>query len=126
VRRRAAFILATVAALHGAPSAVLAAPLHPLVAPSWAPAASAGEPGVGDLLLLLGIVVGVAAVALLGIGWMLAVRGRDDEPEAAHGARAAENEARRARRRTRAAGHDPVLAAMGLEDDHPPGDEAGG
>jgi hypothetical protein len=74
------------------------------------------EPGIDDLLVLLGVVVGVTAFGLLATGWMLAGRSRDDEPHAAP-ARTAASEARRARRRSRAAGHDPVLAAMGLDDD---------
>jgi hypothetical protein len=91
------------------------------------------EPGVGNLLLLLGVVVSVATVALLGTGWMLASRGRDEElePSPGHasgraargrGAAAADGiEERRARRRAqRLPGHDPVLAAMGLDPDDPP------
>ncbi|HEX6210955.1 MAG TPA: hypothetical protein VF136_09265 [Methylomirabilota bacterium] len=89
-----------------------------------------GGPGSGDLLLVLGVVLGVATVALLGTGWMLAARSRDDEPEpaaastgqgrrpAAATGRAAEIEERRARRRAqRLPGHDPVLAALGLDAD---------
>lgn len=89
-----------------------------------------GGPASGDLLLMLGVVLGVATVALLGTGWMLAARSRDDEPEpvaastghgplhAAATGRAAEIEERRARRRAqRMPGHDPVLAALGLDAD---------
>ena len=113
--RRVTLVLLILAALCGAPSSVLAAP-------------SGGSPesGTGDLLVLLGIVVGVAAVALLATGWMLATRGRDDEPEAAHAARIAASGARRARQRTRVAGHDPVLAAMGLEEDDLPNGRSSG
>jgi hypothetical protein len=89
------------------------------------------EPATTSLLLLLGVVVSVAAVALLGTGWMLASRVRDDEPEAAPGdaggrlagrnPSATSIEERRARRRARRLpGHDPVLAAMGLDPDAPP------
>jgi hypothetical protein len=87
-------------------------------------------PASGDLLLVLGLVLGVATVALLGTGWMLAGRSRDDEPEpaaastgqggrhAAAAGRTAEIEERRARRRAqRLPGHDPVLAALGLDAD---------
>jgi hypothetical protein len=88
-----------------------------------------GDPAAADLLLLLGVVVSVAAVTLLGTGWMLAVRGRD-EPERAsalsgRGRRTAEatrraegiEERRRRRRAQRLPGHDPVLAALGLDVD---------
>jgi hypothetical protein len=70
----------------------------------------------GDLLLLLVGIVGVATVALLGTGWLLASRERDGEA-----AEPAETVAGlRARRARRTAGikpaHDPVLAAMGLDE----------
>lgn len=76
-----------------------------------------GEQEVDDLLLVLGIVVGVAAFVLLMTGWLLAARTRDDgrEPAPAEAPRAM-----RARQRARATGHDPVLAAMGLDDDEAP------
>lgn len=77
--------------------------------------AGPGAREVDDLLLVLGIVVGVAAVALLMTGWLLAARTRDDEERRA--AAAQTTRAARARRRARAAGHDPVLAAMGLDGD---------
>jgi hypothetical protein len=91
--------------------------------------ADRGDPAAADLLLLLGVVVSVAAVTLLGTGWMLTGRGRD-EPErasalsgrgrrsAAAARRAAGIEERRQRRRAlRLPGHDPVLAALGLDID---------
>ena len=90
------------------------------------------HPGATNLLLLLGVIVSVATVALLGTGWMLASRGRDDEPEPSpagasgrsarmRGPGGADIEERRARRRAqRLLGHDPVLAAMGLDSEDPP------
>jgi hypothetical protein len=89
------------------------------------------EPATASLLLLLGVVVSVAAVTLLGTGWMLASRARDDEPEPSpraaarrlggrSSAAADAIEERRARRRARQLpGHDPVLAAMGLDAEEP-------
>jgi hypothetical protein len=88
-----------------------------------------GGPASADLFLMLGIVVSVAAVTLLGTGWMLAARGRDEPARASaligRGRRsaaatrhAAEIEERRSRRRSqRLPGHDPVLAALGLDVD---------
>jgi hypothetical protein len=94
----------------------------------------------GDLLVILGISIAAASVTLLGIGWMLTERRDDDSPvpipatgprprsadlDAANGPAAVA--ARRARRRS--TGHDPVLAAMGLEDDdggEAPADPAAG
>lgn len=91
------------------------------------------DDGTAELLLLLAAIVSAATVALLGTGWMLAARGRDEErsPVASGGAarndaaiQAAAVHARRARRRsTLNAAHDPVLAAMGLDD--PYGDDPG-
>lgn len=77
-----------------------------------------------DLLLLLGGIVALATIALLGTGWMLASRGREDEPagEAAATEAGVENGNRgpaRGRGRRSAglqAAHDPVLAALGLDD----------
>lgn len=84
------------------------------------------EEAPADLLLLLAVIVSVATIALLGTGWMLAARGRDDErsPLASLGAArtdaairaAAIREHRTRRRSTLHAAHDPVLAAMGLDD----------
>jgi hypothetical protein len=109
--RRAALVVAMLAALHGAPSSLLAA------------TPAAGERTVDELLLVLGIVVGVAAVALLMTGWLLSARTGDDDrgPTQAEATRGS-----RARRRARAAGHDPVLAAMGLDDEASPPDPDGG
>jgi hypothetical protein len=79
--------------------------------------AGSGTREVDDLLLVLGIVVGVAAVVLLMTGWLLAARIRDDESEPAE---ADATPAMRARQRARATGRDPVLAAMGLDDEASP------
>jgi hypothetical protein len=163
VTRRAALVLALLAALHGAPPPLLAAPPNQLSSPAastWADpsrtlfdlsvpaggrpearsaAAGGGDgaprgasrdavdpldlgPGtreIGDLLLVLGIVVGVAAAVLLMTGWLLATRTRDDEREPAE---AEAKRALRARRGARAPGRDPVLAAMGLDDEASPPD----
>jgi hypothetical protein len=79
------------------------------------------ESGRGDLLLVLAGIVGVATVGLLGTGWMLASREREDEAPAGASAGGAgptpphsPRDGRRAA--SRQAAHDPVLAAMGLED----------
>jgi hypothetical protein len=113
--RRALLVLAMLAALHGAPPTLLAA------APNLA-TAPADTRDVGELLLVLGIVVGVVAVALVATGWLLAARTRDDDRDTAQ---VGTTPAGRARRRARASGHDPVLAAMGLDDDEasPPAPE---
>jgi hypothetical protein len=116
-------VLVLLAALCGAPSSVLGDAAPAATDPALpAQVGGDGEGPDGDqLLLLLGIVVGGAAVTLVGTGWLLTARTRDDEPGAAASAAAEE---RRARQRARAAGHDPVLAAMGLDEDLPSSDAA--
>ncbi len=71
----------------------------------------------GDLILLLGVIVAVATIALLGTGWLLASREREDEAAGTGETAVALRRARR--RRTTAAvlpAHDPVLAALGLDE----------
>jgi hypothetical protein len=121
--RRAAVVLVLLAALCGAPSSALGDAAPAATDPAL-PAQVGGDaegPDSDQLLLLLGIVVGGAAVTLVGTGWLLTARTRDDDPDAAAAAAA---DARRARQRARAAGHDPVLAAMGLDEEPPPSDGA--
>ncbi len=74
-----------------------------------------------ELLLILAGIVGVATVALLGTGWMLASRERDDEapvgaPTGGDAPTLPGDASRVARGgHGRHAAHDPVLAAMGLD-----------
>lgn len=82
-------------------------------------------------VMLLLVVVSVAAVGLLGTGWLLAARDRSDDRTKVRlrrsgrlsetAAQAAAIETRRARRRAALeGGPDPVLAALGLDDAHDP------
>lgn len=95
-----------------------------------APAVEDGTPqgdedspwGRRDLLLLLGAIVSVATIALVGTGWMLASREREDEAageDATAGVAAMAARVARRRRARASAGvppdHDPVLAAFGLD-----------
>ena len=123
---------------------------QPLASAAGAPAPSGrqGLPGRGtagpdgpmhqgllDAVLLFGI-VGVAAVALVGVGWIL-VTGRRNEPDASPadagtaadpGVRAIPTVEQRAIRRARLnQSNDPILAALGLpETDPPPARESEG
>jgi hypothetical protein len=93
--------------------------------------AGSDDPSSPDLLnmvLLLGI-VGVAAVALVGVGW-IAITGRRNDPEASladagigadPAIRAIPTVEQRAIRRARLnQSNDPILAALGLPDNDPP------
>jgi hypothetical protein len=93
--------------------------------------AGSDDPSSPDLLnmvLLLGI-VGVAAVALVGVGW-IAITGRRNDPEASladarigadPAVRAIPTVEQRAIRRARLnQSNDPILAALGLPDNDPP------
>jgi hypothetical protein len=80
----------------------------------------AGTPR-GDLLMLLAGIVTVATVALLGTGWMLASREREDEVAGGAAGETGDPPGPRGTRRVRGAAgvhpaHDPVLAALGLDD----------
>ena len=116
---------------------------QPLASAAGAPAPSGrdGLPGGGtagmddpmnqgllDAVLLFGI-VGVAAVALIGVGWIV-VTGHRNEPDASladvgaaadPGVRAIPTVEQRAMRRARLnQTNDPILAALGLPDTDPP------
>lgn len=68
-------------------------------------------------LLLIGL-AGVAAVALIGIGFLLARRERVTEPPPSAMAQAAAALERRSVRRSKVRlSDDPIVAAMGIDDD---------
>lgn len=116
----------------GAPSSAAALPVHSDVPVAEGESSPAGVPGVADepvdhtLVLLLAALLGVASVALLGTGWMLASRD-NDENDPPVGLRrpgassppdrwqAAATAARRTRQRAAlSADSDPILASLGL------------
>jgi hypothetical protein len=88
-----------------------------------------------DTILLFGI-VSVAAIALVGVAWILATRDRDGagsaEAQDAHPAaetsvqRRADADERAMRRARLNASNDPILAGLGIPDAEPAADlEAG-
>ena len=107
-----AFTISLLAALPGAPPRASAV--------GMAMAARTGDAsGADDFLisvLLFGL-AGVAAVALIGTGLLLARRDRDKEPRPTAMAEAAEALERRTVRRSKVrVGNDPIVAALGIDD----------
>jgi hypothetical protein len=107
-----AFTISLLAALPGAPPRASAV--------GAAMAARMGVPSSADdfliTVLLFGL-AGVAAVALIGTGLLLARRDRDKEPRPTAMAQAAEALERRSVRRSKVrVGNDPIVAALGIDD----------
>ena len=107
-----AFTISLLAALPGAP------PRASAVGTAMA-ARTGGASSADDFLitvLLFGL-AGVAAVALIGTGLLLARRDRDKEPRPTAMAEAAEALERRTVRRSKVrVGNDPIVAALGIDD----------
>jgi hypothetical protein len=108
-----ALTLSLLAALSGAPPR--ASGVGTAMAARTGGAASGDEFLIGVLLFGL---AGVAAVALIGTGLLLARRDRGKDPRPTAMAQAAEALERRTVRRSKVrVGNDPIVAALGVDDE---------